>query len=350
MDLSPAAAPPAESEFAGPEAVPPRARPAIHLAAPEKPRRTRVFAYFQLLALTAAAVLAYQADFGQLAPGLPRWLFTAGTVSAGLVFSTLLLVWSPRTQRWIPAGTLVLMLGGYALLGKVASAERAAAEEDLRVIRAMVAGEAPPPAPERIPLSEQGKLMRMLRLTFADEWGFHRNVGAVYKVDVDKAPDGWLSARYMAEPASYPQVAGYLAGFRKYVRAVRRSHPAFFRESMEKNLRAVGYEGDLLARMLKEAEAGYQERGMGRQRVFDAMERMVETGIVLDDYLRRIDAHSTFRSDPAGGTALFAGSGQAEEVERLRLAVAAGGERVERVQRQVTDDATGLISKLAKIE
>jgi hypothetical protein len=143
-------------------------------------------------------------------------------------------------------------------------------------------------------------------------------------IDLDEAPDGWLSAAYLADARNYPEVRPYLTRYQTYVRdADSTLIPVYMRQ-----IRARLEQSGLAARQIEGVMRGAAraaERGAARL-VFASELELTEQALELDAYLVRVD--SRVHLDEQSETAMFD-----REAERLHVNQLL--DRIERLGREV---------------
>lgn len=160
------------------------------------------------------------------------------------------------------------------------------------------------------PRDTEARMLWATRKALQDLLAHQDALARSHGIEFDKAPDGWLSAAYLADARNYPEVGPYLTRFQAYVRDADSTLVPVYTRQMRARLEQSG----LAARQIEGVMRGVgkaAERGAERQ-AFASMLELSERALELDAYLVRVD--SRVHLDEQAETALFD-----QEAERLRV-------------------------------
>jgi hypothetical protein len=228
-----------------------------------------------------------------------------GAVLGTYLLAAAILWWSTRTRRFIPGTAFV-----FALVTSL---------DDLPVPDAMDRTGAPAAAvqalaehPENAPPPQGSKARSQWAMQRAGEdMAAHRLTRAAsHGLDLGTAPAGWLSAAYMADAGTHPQVHDYFTRYRQYQQEMDTTSVTVYLDAMGTRLRQSGLgslqvEGELeTVRKEMDGEAPEIRRRSENEHA------LITAALELHAYLEDVDPRVHLDE---GGTVRFA-----RDAERIR--------------------------------
>jgi hypothetical protein len=152
-------------------------------------------------------------------------------------------------------------------------------------------------------------------------------------IDLDEAPDGWLSAAYLADARNYPEVRPYLTRYQAYVRDADSTLIPVYTRRMRARLEQSGLAARHIEGVMRGA-AKAADRGAARQAFASELE-LTEQALELDAYLVRVD--SRVNLDEQSETAIFDRESERLHVNQLLDRIERLGREVEAHERRVSE-------------
>ena len=152
-------------------------------------------------------------------------------------------------------------------------------------------------------------------------------------IELDKTPDGWLSAAYLADARKYPEVGPYLTRYQAYVRDADSTLVPVYTRQMRARLEQSGLAAPQIEGVMRGVGKA-AEQGAARQAFVSELE-LAEQALELDAYLVRVD--SRVHLDEQAETALFDRESERLQVNQLLDRIDRLGREVEAHQRRASE-------------
>jgi hypothetical protein len=257
--------------------------------------------------------------------------YPIGLAAVPLVLSTLFLVWSGRTRRYIPF--VALGLAFVSTAGRV-STNREEVDRELSRTRGLMSaladsagrgvGDRSSSAP---PSSPDAKLLWATNRALAEAPAHLREVADQHGVDPDNLPAAWGTSRYMANATSHPEVERYWQGYRDYLAVFQEGFPGWLQSRVAAHAREAGVPSGTLRGYLEGMSRGAESAQLEPLTWADST---ASAALAYHRFLVSVDARVSY--DAAQDMAMFGRDADLERANELQARVQRAAERLNRAR------------------
>lgn len=233
--------------------------------------------------------------------------------------ASLFYAWKPSTRPLIPGAALIASFFLVRALHSDASRET---EEQFAALQHL-ADSAYSEGADAPPRDNDARMLWATRKAMEDLLAHYDTLALAHGVDVERAPDAWLTAAYIADARKYPEVRTYLTRYRAYLRDADSTVVGVVSQRLRARLTESGLPRRHVDRFMAGAMESVSERGE-RRRIATELE-LVDRALEFHAFLVAVDAR--VHLDEAGEAAMFDRDPErlramemGEQIDRLALA------------------------------
>jgi hypothetical protein len=278
------------------------APPVIHQWPDELPPPPRPPSPWRWLYVPGSFVIALAVADPDASIG-PRIGYALGTLACTAVVAVLFYIWRASTRPAIPATTFILtfLTTGLILLGKeddVETQTQALSQSaDLFALGGVYAT-----MDEDPPEGVDARWVWASRKALEDVAAWYQERADARGIIPGRAPEGWITAAYIADAGEYPDVRRYFTDYRAYLAEADSSTLPVYFDRLRDRLRQAGFSAADAKPFMATPQVGAAAALQARQEEFRLAAQIADSALAFHALLVRADprAHYDPEEDKAG--------------------------------------------------